>query len=144
MPFATKSVLDAVVTLLSGLTGMQLVYRGVPESLPARVVAYVTVGPQQEADKAAGGLLSKEGRIRVTFAYRVSGAEATAESDLADMIDRFQVAYYAARRTNLSNAVVSLAKLDHSPATSAEYEVVAGAEYRRYPVDIVFTQEMNY
>ena len=144
MAFDTPAVLNAVVTLVQGLTGMQSVTKGVPESLPTRVAAYVTVGPQPENDRTAGGLLRKEGRIRVTFGYRVSGAEATAESDLAAMIDRFMVAYYAARRTNLSGTVTSLGNLDHSVANTAEYEAIAGQEYRRYPVDIPFTQEQTY
>lgn len=144
MAFATRTVLAEVVALVQGLTGMQTVYTGVPESLATRVSAYVTLGPQPEQDKRGGGVLQKEGRIRVTFGYRVKGAEAAAEQDLADMIDRFQTAYYAARRTNLNSTVDSLLTLDHSPAGGPEYQPVAGQEYRRYPVDVVFTQQQTY
>lgn len=144
MAFNTRGVLTEVATLVSGLTGMQTVYTGVPESLATRVSAYVTVGPQPEEDKHGAGALSKSGRIRVVFGYRVAGAEATAEQDLADMIDRFQVAYYAARRTNLTNTVDSLGNLDHTAASEPEYQAIAGQEFRRYPIDIVFRQTMTY
>lgn len=144
MALNTLAVLDAVASLVTGLTGMQSVTKGVPESLPTRVSAYVTVGPQQEREKAVGGLVQLDGRIRVTLGYRVSGAEATAEQDLAQMISRFQTAYYSARRTNLSSAVESLGNLDHSPNDAAEYQTIAGQEYRRYAIDVPFSQSATY
>jgi hypothetical protein len=144
MAFNTPAVLDAVVALLTGLEGMQSVTKGVPETLGTRVSAYVTMGRQAPRDKATGRLLTKDGRIRVVFGYRVSKEEASAEADLTAMVDRFHVAFYAAKKTNLGGTVTSLRDLDDSAADLADYEMVRGQEYRRYPVDILFTQEANY
>lgn len=144
MAFGTPAVLNAVVAMVAALPGMQAAILGVPLTVPARVFAYVTLGRQVVADKTTGGFLQKEGRIRVTFGYRVSGDVATAEADMAAAIDAFHASFYTARRTNLGGTVASLKELDDSAAAAAEYEIVRAEEFRRYPVDIVFTQQANY
>jgi hypothetical protein len=137
MAFDSTSPLTALAALLTGLSGVQAVHTGVPESLGARVSAYVTLAAQRVQDKAASGLLQREADYFVGIGYRVAGAEATAEADLAALLDAFIAAVYADR--TLSGTVAS-AGLDLTLANSPQYQAVAGVEFRVYPVIVHTTQ----
>jgi len=140
MAFSAKSPLQRLKTILSGLTGVQAAYEGVPESLPYAVSAYVTLGGQDPKD-IAGGLRSRWANYRVTFAYRVGGAELTAEEALADILDLFEAALYADR--TLAGTVESL-EADWSGADEPRYVPVVGVEYREFPVMVKVKQQRNY
>ena len=140
MAFNCKAPLQALKTLVEGLAGMQDVLEGVPQSLAYRVSAYITVGGQQPKD-SAGGLRSRWASYRVTFAYRVGGAETTAEEAIADLLDALEAALYADR--TLSGTVESL-EADWSAADEPRYVPVAGSEFREYPVMVRVKQSRNY
>jgi hypothetical protein len=136
--------LARITTVLLAVPGLQAVYTGVPESLPVRVSAYVTLGRIQLADKVAGGVASYTVEYPVTFAHRVAGAEPTAETTLAAAVSAFVTAMLAERRTNLAGTVTSLGLPDFSLAAEAEYMQVAGQEFRRLPCVIPTVQQENY
>ncbi|MBA2388666.1 MAG: hypothetical protein H0V67_00265 [Geodermatophilaceae bacterium] len=138
------SPLSRIVTVLTGIAGIQQVYTGVPESPTNRVSAYVTIGRIRLGDAAVGGLARHDVEYAVTFVYRVAGAEATAETTLAAVVPAFITAMLAERRTRLNGTVVSMGLPDFSLAAEADYIVVAGQEYRRLPCLIPVVQQENY
>lgn len=140
MAFDTGAVLSRIVTLLTN-AGVQQVYTGAPESLSKRVSAYVAVVGQQVSDKPAG-VLRREARYFVGLGYRVSGAEATAETDLATFLDAFLTAFYADRETRL-NGTCTNCWLDLSLADDPQYQVTAGQEFRLYPFIVIAVQQQN-
>lgn len=140
MAFNAKEVLTKLKTIVSGLTGVQAVYVGVPLSLSHKVCAYITLGGQRPFDKA-GGLRQREQRYRITFAYRVAGAEATAEGTIADLLDALEAALYVDR--TLGGTVQSL-EADFSAADDPQYADFAAQEFRRYPVVVTVKQSRNY
>jgi len=127
-PFAAGALLQYVATLVSGLAGLQQTYIGAPESIASRVSAYVTLGdltPSPHATQVA----RREPQIVVAFAYRVAGAEQSAELMIADLVDELTAAVYADRSLGgtSQNAV-----LDMSKNVQPAYMAVAGAEFRVY------------
>lgn len=130
-PTATAQRLVAV---LSGLTGMQSVMLGVPESLGTRVAAYVTFD-RWGVDDRIGGLGRYEVDFQVTFGYRVAGAEPAVETDLMAMVGRFTAAVMAERRTQFAGTCSSVPAgfPDFSRAASPQYAPFAGVEFRLYP-----------
>ncbi len=139
MAFNTKAQLQELKTLVEGVAGVQKVQIGVPESLPNRVCAFITMGPQPTTDKNAG-LLQCLAQYQVTFAYKVAGAEDAAELALADILDGFKAAFFAARKTN---GVLKGMQLDLTLANAPQYLAVAGQEFRQYPVAVTAKQEAN-
>ena len=142
MPLNTQVPLDRLITVLQALAGMQQVYRGVPESIGSRVSAYVALAGQRLVDKT-GGLVQREARYFVGFAYRVGGAEANAENTLAALVDAFITAMLAERRSNLGGTVDSVS-LDLSLSDAPEYQPVAGQEFRVFPVLVLTTQQHTF
>lgn len=143
MAFNTSAQLTRVVTLLESATltaaGLQDVIVGVPGTIGYKLSAFVTLGGQSAQDQAAG-LVYCDASIRVTFAYRTGGDVATAETALADVLDAFKTAFYAARKTD---AVLRGMKLDLSIAGAPRYETVAGQEYREWPLLLWGRQEQT-
>lgn len=137
MAINTETVFDAVKARVVALAGMQHVYEGVPESLGNQVVAYLTVGAQTMAGIRAGGHQTWEQRFRVTFGYRVAGAEPTAERKVAQFIDALRKSIMDDRKMG---GAVDSAEVDLSLADGPEYESAAAQEFRRYPVVVVTRQ----
>jgi hypothetical protein len=135
--YATKTAtLLSKIATLANVTGMGTVYTGVPESLNKSVCAYVTLGGMVTRDQALS-VKERVVSILVTFAYRVGGAEATAETSLAVLVDLFIDAIEA--DPTLTGSCYE-ATLDFGMASNAQYITVAGAEYRQYPVTVVCEQ----
>jgi hypothetical protein len=122
--------------------GLQQTYRGVPESPGPQVAAYVALSTQRLVDKA-GGLVQREARYRVGFVYAVAGAEATAETTLAAVVDAFLLAVLPERRTNLGGTVDQLS-LDLSGGGEPQYVTMAGQEFRLVELDVVTTQQTTF
>lgn len=141
MAFNTSAQLARVVALLesAALTaaGLQDVIVGVPGTIDYKLSAFVTLGGQSAQDQAAG-LVYCDASIRVTFCYRTGGDVATAETTLADVIDAFKAAFYAARKTD---SVLRGMTLDLSLANTPRYAELAGQEYREWPCVIYGRQE---
>lgn len=134
------SVANQLVAILSGLSGMGAAQIGAPESLGPRVTSYVTLGSQQNSRKASG-LKQRETRFMVMFAYRVDGAEATAETTLMALVDAFMTAINADLTLN---GTVHSTEADSQAADEPEYQLRAGKEYREYPVIVTVTQRDGY
>lgn len=135
-PFAAGAMLQQVATLVAGLAGVQHVYIGVPEAIDSRVSAYVTLGdltPQPKANQLA----YRNPEVMVTFAYRVAGAEQTAELLICDLVDELTAAIYADRTlAGTSQSAEMTMSLNNQP----QYMAVAGSEFRRYMVVITGLQ----
>lgn len=123
-----QTTLQAVITAEAGLANAVTI--GVPESPPAKIFGYVTLG-SQSTERAATGIFERTTRIMVMLGYRVNGAEATAERDLSAVVDAFVTAIYA--DLSLGGAVQS-ATVDSSAADDPDYQLRVGQEYREYPM----------
>ncbi|HXI16801.1 MAG TPA: hypothetical protein VNM48_10535 [Chloroflexota bacterium] len=132
---------ERLITVLGGLATSPAVtvITGVPESLPARVSAYITLGPIIPL-RGSLGLQKSRVEYLVTFAYRVAGNEGAAEDAILTIVPLFMAALLEERKTRLAGTVVSLgednaegAPVVFSRASSPEYFPLAGQEFRLYP-----------
>lgn len=140
MAYNSSGAANALVTLLTGLTGMGNVQIGSPESMTTRVSAFVTLGSQSTTRKATG-ITQRETRFFVMLAYRVDGAEATAETTLMGLADAFMDAL-AADKT-LGGVCVDL-EANSLAADEPDYQLRAGKEHREYPIVVTVTQRSTY
>lgn len=138
MPFDSGAPLAQIVTILEGIAGVQEVTTGVPESFGHQVAAFVTLAGQTVRHFATNSL-EREARYFVGLGYDVAGAEETAETTLAAIVDAFILAVYADKTLG---GTVKSADLDLSPSNSPDYQPIAGAEFRMYPV-LVLTKQYN-
>jgi hypothetical protein len=138
--FDASAALTAVKDLAEGSTGFTIVM-GTPENLARRAAGYVSLGSAQTVDRAAGGLIERTVECHLVLGYRVKGAEGTAELDVAAAVDAFTVAFYASDR-RLDGAGTS-AELDFGLIGGAEYEKIAGQEYRLYPIVVRVKQRQT-
>lgn len=140
MAYNSGAAAAELVTLLQALSGMGNVQIGAPESIGTRVGAYVTLGSQQDGRKTTG-TTQRETRFFVMLAYRVDGAEATAETTLMGLADGFMAAINADK--TLNGTVVD-AVANSQAADEPEYQLRAGKEYREYPIIVTVTQRDTY
>lgn len=140
-PWSTLGPLTNLKTLVEGLDGVQWTQFGVPNDPPAQVGAFLTLGGQQIDNKATGGLMQRLQTYRVTFCYALDGAEETAETTLAGVIDAFIAAVLADR--TLGGTLEALA-IDASEADTPRYADIVGAETREYPIRIVGQQRNTF
>lgn len=140
MAYNSGAVANQLVTVLDGLSGMGAAQIGAPESVALRVSAYVTMGSQSVVRKATG-ITQRESRFFVLFAYRVEGAESTAETTLMGLVDAFFNALYA--DLTLGGTVHSL-EANSQAADEPDYQLRAGKEYREYPVTVTVIQRDSY
>ena len=136
MTFNTKAVAQYLDTLAGGLSGVSGHQIGVPESISVKVYAFTTAGGQTIGKKTTGQVY-RDARFNVTFAYRVSNAEATAETALMDVLDLFLAAIPADLTLG---ATCEASDVDTSLADSPEYIQRAGVEFREYPVIVTARQ----
>jgi len=127
-------------TILEGLTGMGTVTIGAPESIATTVGAYVTLG-SQTSTREATAVYRRTTRFFVLFAYRVDGAEATAEAALMGIVDEFVEAIFA-DLTLGGTALV--ATVDSNAADTPDYQMRAGKEFREYPVIVSADERGSY
>ena len=133
---ATGGVLMAVERLLLNMGGIQQVGIGVPEAGQTRVSVNLLIGGGTITDRE---VLRRTVHVAVLFYYRVDRAERDAELRMADLVDRFIVAFYNAREGGLYGSLHDAA-LDLTPADSPDYQEMVGPEYRVYPVVVLGTQ----
>jgi len=136
----TTGPFNYLYSLLAGLTGMQQVYKGPPESFSTQVAAYVALAGQHVADKMTH-TLQREANYFIGFVYRVDQAQDTAELTVAGLLDAFITAFFADR--TLGGTALS-AQLDLSLANEPRYEVIAGQEFRVYPVRVTVRQMQSW
>jgi hypothetical protein len=139
--FDILAVYDELVTLLNSLTGMQKVYEGVPEAFGRSVTAYIAITGQDISDRATG-LLRLESSYFIGLGYKTKGAERDAERNLGEALKDFIYKFYALRRTKCNGKADDI-RLNMSVASAPEYQVVAGQEYRVYPIIVTAVQTDN-
>jgi hypothetical protein len=128
MAFATKSGLNALIALVQTIPTVQgTVNKGVPESFPTLVSAYVAVGFPNLVRELSSYGKRLDMRWFVGFGYAIEGAEEDAEDDLADTIDAFCRAIEA--DPTIDGAFVTIRMLDPGQV-APEYQTVVGQEYR--------------
>jgi hypothetical protein len=137
---ATKDVLNHLVTMVQGISGIQDGHKGIQESLDPTVSISVSVGAQVISDKATQ-LLQREMSFFLEFAYRVAGAEADAEDVLADALDSF-IALWLADRT--LGGLCTSSRLDFSLTSEPIYRPTAGQEFRVFPLLVWATQRTTF
>jgi hypothetical protein len=133
VPFSTSAPLNRLVTLVSGLASGLAVSIGVPESFSNQVSAYITIGGQTGINKATGGLIQRTLAYRVVFGYAVDGAESTAETTLATLVDAFMSAVYADQTLG---GTLERVEVDASEADQPRYQLWSGSENREYPIRV--------
>ncbi len=140
MAFNSTNVANQLNTILTALSGMGTAQIGAPESVGPRVMSYVTMGGLTTG-RTVTGVVQRESRFFCMFAYRVDGAEATAETTLMGLVDAFLAALHA--DLTLAGTVRSL-EANSANADEPEYQLRAGKEYREYPVTVTVTQRDSY
>ena len=140
MSYNNSAVAARLQTILAGLSGMGAAQIGAPESVGPKVSSYVTMG-SQSTNRKVTGIMQRETRFFVMFAYRVDGAEATAEATLMALVDAFLVALQA--DLTLAGTVHSL-EANSLAADEPEYQLRAGKEYREYPIVVTVVQRDRY
>lgn len=140
MAVNTKAAARALKTLISGLAGIGSVQIGAPTSWDKRVSAFVGMGSQQESRKTAG-TTARDGRFFVVFAYRVDGAETSAEETLMDLVDAFIAAVQA--DLTLGGTCRQL-DVDTGMADEPDYAFRAGQEFRQFPIVVTARQYGTY
>lgn len=143
MTFNSSGALTAVESLVDGVSTVTASEIGVPKGIADRVMAYLFLIPDAVSDKTTGALIQQQIRVRVVFAYRTGGDVRAAELALAAAHDEFKRDYYLARENFAGGHVLFDSELDATVASGAEYELMAGDEYRRMPVDVVVRQQQN-
>lgn len=140
MTLDARGAIQAVQTFAAGSTGF-VIAMGTPEGLGRQAAGYVTLGSAQPIDRAAGGLIERMVECHIVFGYRVKGAEETAELAVADAVDDFTLAFYASDRK--LGGVGESAEIDFGLVGSAEYEQIAGQEFRLYPIVVRVKQRQS-
>jgi hypothetical protein len=140
--FDTVAPLQRLTELLATVSGIRVVYTGVPKAVDADVAAYVTAGAQELTDKASGGLLQRTASYDVTLVYAVEGDSQQAELAVAAALDAFVLLLYA-ERAQPDSPLRTLSGIDLTRSTSAEYLSIVGQEYRRYPIVVDVLQQQT-
>jgi hypothetical protein len=146
MALDTAAPLARLVAVLQGLSGLQTVYVGVPESIGPQIAAYVALAGQSMPNETID-IAQREARYFCAFAYAVAGAEATAETTIAGLIDAFQVALLAERDSGMnsgSGPIVDSLGWDFSLGDRPDYQPIAGQEFRVWPCLVTVTQHASY
>lgn len=141
MTWQTKATMNQLVTFLTAIPGIQGVRKGEPTDIPTAVTAFIKVGTLPISDRQTSDLARRDGELLVWIGYRVSGAPATAEDTLADVIDELQRRFLLERKAGRLGGTVDSMTLNTDAASAAEYARIGGQEYRLYPLTITFTQQ---
>lgn len=141
MTWQTKATMNALVTFLSAIPGIQAVQKGEPTDIPAAITGFVKVGAMPFSDRQTSGLVTRVGELLCWIGYRVSGSAATAEDTLADVVDELQRRFLDERKTGKLGNTVDSMELDTSAASAGDYAKIGGQEYRLFPFVIRFTQQ---
>jgi hypothetical protein len=94
----SKAVLQRLTAIADSLVDVDAAYRGWGANPSHRFVAFVLLAGSTAigTPNATAGLLRRERRHHVVFAYRIDGNPdiAAAEDKLADTLDAFELAVY--------------------------------------------------
>jgi hypothetical protein len=138
MAWDIDGVLLALEELWDGIEAVQEVILGSPESFEQDVSVMIGVGSQEVRDARSSGLKRRKMRFINMVMIKVRGNEYTSERTLATLLNDFQIAFYQNRRLG---GLANESSLDTSLADSPEYELIAGQEFRRYPIYVEISQD---
>jgi len=146
--------LDQIIVLLKTITGLATdtdgtvhVHKGVPESFPTRLAAYVALADFPETTEAATQVQRVTASYAVGFGYRVAGAEAGAEAALCVAALAFLTLMKQPinRTLNTGSAdLVNDARLVGGGSSQPQYAPVAGQEFRIVQVTVRTVQQHGY
>lgn len=140
MAWQTKAVLNALVTMVQGLSTMQgTVNKGVPESFPTLVSGYVAAG-LPEVRRGTSGRREMDSRFFVGFGYAIEGAEQDAEDKLCDTVDAFCRAFES---SPFLGGLLEQPRMVDPGAATPEYAIVVGQEFRHVQFLIMGVQVEN-
>lgn len=149
--FDVEAALNGLAALVSTIPAIEDVQIGAPESLSARITAWLTVGDLQDVGPRATSVYELPINLIVWFGYVVEGSEQAAEAMLADWIselvrrmiqNRFQsVTGNSVTVTRNLNGAVDRMNLPSPAAGPADYAMMAGQEARTFPVAIRVIQQ---
>jgi hypothetical protein len=140
MALATAEIVDELVILLEGLTGMGAVQIGAPSAISTAVGAWVSLGSQQ-TQRVAQGVMERETRLLVMLVYRLDKNSSTAEVALMGVVDAFLEAIFA---DLTRGGTVEATSVDTSAADEPTYQLWAGMEYREYPLIVSVIQRTAF
>ncbi len=129
-----------VAELPTVISSSAAIYVGVPESFAARINVVITLGPATPNDSIEGAQ-EWEPVVTVAFGYRVSAVEQTAELVIADLILELVNEVLVNDPTIGGTVDPGRVRLSMAAASSPQYQAVAGAEARLYPVMITGFQQ---
>lgn len=140
MTWQIGATMDALVTFLQTIPGVQSVRKGEPTSIPTTVSAFVKVGAMPFSDRQTSDLVRRDGELLIWLGYKVIGSASDVEDTLADVVDELQRRFLVERKTGKLGGTVDSMELDTAAASAADYAKIGGQEFRLYPVTIKFTQ----
>lgn len=154
MALDLNAPLDRLIVLLKTITGLAddadgavHVHKGVPPSFPTRLTAYVALADFPETNERATQIQGVIADYAVGFGYRVSGAEAAAETALCAAVLAFLVLMKQATNRTLdpgTGALVNEARLLSQGSSRPQYILVASQETRLVEVLVRTIQQQTY
>lgn len=145
--FDIEAAMNGLVALIDTIPAVERVQIGAPESPEYRIEAWVTIGdPDVIEPERAGTVYRLPINLIVWFGYSVERAEAAAEAQLADLISDFTRIVIQNRIRTVSgvtrnlNGSVDRMGLPQAAVGGADYTMMAGAEFRLYPLGVRVTQ----
>lgn len=137
MPLDAAAPLAQLVTINTGLAGVQAVRTAPPESLSYQAEVYIGLRGFTVNRRTTGGSRTWEIRYLVAFLYAVGGAETAAEQAVAAWLPAF---VRAIEEDPTLGGTVGTAATDGSLADTPEYQVITAEEARIYPVVVTCSQ----
>ena len=134
--FNALAPLNRLVTLNTGLAGVQAVRTAPPESLVYQSEVYIGLRGFSVTRRTTGSR-TWELRYLVAFLYAVGGAETAAEQAVAAWLPAF---VRAIEDDPTLAGTVNNAELDGSLADAPEYQIITAEEARVYPVIVTCSQ----
>lgn len=131
MAFSAAGPMAALKTMLEGVSGIQQVYTGQPESGARRVVALVAFLGITPASRGSGGFMTATLRFFVGIGYRLGGGEQAAEEASAAASVRWVQDFYADRNGGgLLGGTVTNMEIVPSQSSAPLYQNIANQEFR--------------
>lgn len=149
MGFDIEAALNGLKALVQTIPAMESVQVGAPESLSARINAWITIGDPGEIGSPITGVYELDLSAIVWFGYVVEGQESASEAQLADYLTELTRRLIRNRAETVDgvtrnlNGSVDRMGLPQAAAGISDYAMFAGSEGRTYPVGVRIIQREN-
>jgi hypothetical protein len=145
--FDVHEAMLGMIALIDTIPAIERVQIGAPESPEYRIEAWVTIGdPDVIEPERAGSVYKLPINLICWFGYSVERSETAAEAMLADVVSDFTRRVIQNRSRTVDgvtrnlNGSVDRMGLPHAAVGGADYTMMAGAEFRLYPLGVLVTQ----